>query len=215
MGQPTTTIWDFFSIELLAVAVADGLFSIICARDYGRNSDDGVLRNSPFGNLFHMNKLNILPAYPLSNETELFPMYFVGDEAFPLSENILRPYPGRDLNNKRRIFNDRLERARKTVECAFLRLASKFRVFYSRISCEPTKIEVILKSACVLHNFIYKNEKFRVYPNEDNSVSFGKKLKVQNKRPTNTARANRDKLADFFMKPENAVPWQNYYCVKS
>ena len=81
------------------------LMAIICARDYGRNSDGGVLRNSPFGNLLYTNKLNIPPAHPLSNETEPFPMYFVGDEVFPLGENILRPYPGRDLNNKRRIFN--------------------------------------------------------------------------------------------------------------
>ncbi|KAG1682212.1 hypothetical protein GQR58_011217 [Nymphon striatum] len=32
-----------------------------------------------------------------------FPFVFVGDETFPLKENLLRPYPGRSLNHDRRI----------------------------------------------------------------------------------------------------------------
>ncbi|KAL4089001.1 hypothetical protein QTP88_024079 [Uroleucon formosanum] len=51
------------------------------------------------------------------------------DEAFPLKNNIMRPYPKRILDMKKRIFNFRLSRARKSVECAFGMLVSKFRLF--------------------------------------------------------------------------------------
>ena len=50
--------------------------------------------------------------YPLS-------YCFVGDEAFPLKTWLLRPYPGRELTDRRRIYNYRLSRARRTIENAF------------------------------------------------------------------------------------------------
>lgn len=70
-----------FSIVLMAVSDADGMFSIISVGDYGRNSDGGVLRHSPLGSLLLSNNLNIPAPAPLPNENDPFPFYFVGDEA--------------------------------------------------------------------------------------------------------------------------------------
>ena len=46
------------------------------------------------------------------------PFVVVGDEAFVLSEHVLRPYSNRNLSVQQRIYNYRLIRARRMVDCA-------------------------------------------------------------------------------------------------
>jgi len=70
---------------------------------------------------------DIPPPSPL-NYDEIkypFPYYLVADEAFPLSGYLMRPYAKKTLDNIKRIFNYRLSRARKTIECTFRMAAEK------------------------------------------------------------------------------------------
>ncbi|KAH9638366.1 hypothetical protein HF086_006221 [Spodoptera exigua] len=83
----------FFSTVLLAVVDAKYNFLIVDVGSYGKNSDGGILQNSKFGKKLNTNKLKLPPNKPLPNTTESLPHVFIGDEAFPLSNNILRPYP--------------------------------------------------------------------------------------------------------------------------
>lgn len=64
------------------------------------------------------------------------------------------PYPRRQLTNKRRIFNYRISRGRKSVECSFGMLASKFRLLETPIHCDVQKVDCIVQALCVLHNFV-------------------------------------------------------------
>jgi hypothetical protein len=57
------------------------------------------------------------------------PFVVVGDEAFGLSEYVLRPFPRRNLSIQKKVFNYMHTRARRMVECAFGILASKWRIF--------------------------------------------------------------------------------------
>ena len=60
------------------------------------------------------------PPKQLPNDIDgaYMPYVIVGDEAFGLS-HVMRPYPQKNLSIKKSIFNYRLTRARRMVECAF------------------------------------------------------------------------------------------------
>ncbi|XP_034097002.1 protein ANTAGONIST OF LIKE HETEROCHROMATIN PROTEIN 1-like [Gymnodraco acuticeps] len=105
------------SLILLAVVDAEYLFRVVDVGGFGRSSDGGSLRNSAFGESLRDGSLQLPPdtVIPGAERLGLLPHVFVGDEAFPLLDNLLRPFPGRQLTRERRLFNYRLSRARKTI----------------------------------------------------------------------------------------------------
>jgi len=102
-----------FSLRsLLAVADADYCFISVEVGAYGSLSDS-VFKNSTFGKLLESNKLNIPDPRVLPSDAEglSMPFVLVGDEAFALSEHVLRPYPNKKLTFLKRIYIYRLSRA--------------------------------------------------------------------------------------------------------
>lgn len=76
----------------------------------GRQSDGGVFRNWEIGRqLFNNsnNELNLPPPKVIESGGSATQYYVVGDAAFPLTPNIMRPYAGRYLPRYQRIFNYR------------------------------------------------------------------------------------------------------------
>ena len=76
------------SVLLMAVAHADYRFKYVHVGAFGSEHDSTVFSRSVFGKRLARGQLNL----PVSPEGEL-PHCFVGDEAFPLWEIIMRPYP--------------------------------------------------------------------------------------------------------------------------
>ena len=75
----------------MAVADSDYKFTFVDIGAYGKDCDSSVFQET-FFKLLIRNKLNIPPSGPLfTNDTENFPLVFVGDEAFSLSEKLTRP----------------------------------------------------------------------------------------------------------------------------
>lgn len=65
-------------------------------------SDGGVWSRSAFKRNMEEGLLHI-------PKPEAFPYHIVGDDAFPLSSSLMKPYPGKslDYNSDKRIFNFR------------------------------------------------------------------------------------------------------------
>ena len=78
-----------------------------------------VLKESAFGPVFENKRFDLPPPKSPPNTDKKLPFVFLAHEAYPLRENLLTPCARRSLSNPSRIFNARLSRARKSVECAF------------------------------------------------------------------------------------------------
>ncbi|CAI6352050.1 unnamed protein product [Macrosiphum euphorbiae] len=118
----------FFSIVLMAAVDANLSFIAIDVGAYGKEGDSNVFRESALGVKLYSQQLKLPdPANLPDDINNPQPFVFIGDEAFALHTNLLRPYPGRGLTLTRKVFNYRLSRARRTVECAFGVLANKRR----------------------------------------------------------------------------------------
>ncbi|KAK7915496.1 hypothetical protein WMY93_011257 [Mugilogobius chulae] len=85
------------SLVLLAVVDARYRFRVIDVGGYGRTSDGGIFASSAFGQALREGTLHLPPDQNLPGADHRGPQphVFVADEAFPLQQNLMRPYSGR------------------------------------------------------------------------------------------------------------------------
>ena len=109
----------YFSIILLAVYNASYLLSVINIGSARYESDTGIFARSKKYEILDTNKIRLPKNMkPLNYET-LLPYFAVGDEAFPLKQYLLYPYPGKNLTFEQKMFNYRLSRAWRIIENTF------------------------------------------------------------------------------------------------
>ena len=147
---------SYFSIVLLAVASADYRFVMVDIGAYRSSNDSGVLNHTALFKCLKKKKLGIPPSKQLPNdikETHV-PHVLLGDEAFPLRCDLMRPFARNALTNERCIFNYRLSRARKVVEIAFGILANQWRIFHRCIQLNPDNVTTVVKATVLLHNIL-------------------------------------------------------------
>lgn len=101
-----------FSTVVMAVVNANYEFIMVHTGINGKVSDGGVFQETTFyKKLVHKN-LN-LPNATIVNDTQyVLPYTFVGDQAFPLMVNLMKPYPDKHITKEEKIFNYRLSCAR-------------------------------------------------------------------------------------------------------
>ncbi|XP_026821718.1 protein ALP1-like [Rhopalosiphum maidis] len=126
----------FFSVVLLVVVDSYYCFMFIDVGSFGKDSDPTIFKNSTLYKKLQNDSLNIPKPNLIRGIQIPMPYVFVGDEAFGLSTNMLRPYAGKCLPINKRIFNYRLSRARRYVECAFGILSNKWRIFHRAIDVD-------------------------------------------------------------------------------
>lgn len=209
----------FFSIVLMALVDAECNFVYIDVGAQGRVSDGGVFSNSSLCQLLDSGRLNLPPSEPIDPSYDVnVPYFFVGDDAFPMQPNLMKPYSRRNLTADELVTNYRISRARRTSENAFGMLANVFRVFHTPIYLKPAKAAKIVRTACVLHNFIrqrvnYVSASGQSQQDEQVGVSCNlTELKSIRGNYTNSAKVVRDQLKEYFCTV-GAIPWQDKQAV--
>jgi hypothetical protein len=151
---------QYFSTVLMAVADARYRFTMINVGAYGKDSDGSILCNTNFHQRLENGTLKLPTETKLPNSEISAPYVFVGDEAFPLRNYLMRPFPRKQTQETNKsYFNYRLSRARMIVECAFGIASSKFRILLKAIETNVENADHVVKAICILHNVIIDCEK--------------------------------------------------------
>ncbi|XP_070153561.1 uncharacterized protein [Polyergus mexicanus] len=149
--------------------------------------------------------------------------------------HMMRSYPGRSLNEQKRIFNYRLSRARKTIENTFGIFAARWRIFRRTIYANPDVANRLVLATMYLHNILkIKNDgKAPLQPrycppqfadreiegdliegewrqqSQDNYIRPIRNAGAH--RASREAYAMRNTLLSYFMTVAGEVPWQYEY----
>ena len=203
-GGTGSTFFNYkktFSTILFAVADAHCNFLYIDVGTNGRVNDAAVFHKSTFKAALEENRLQIPPNG-----------VFVGDDAFPLRKDLLKPYSHcGSLTKTQEVFNYRLSRARRVVENSFGLLASRFQIYEKPIALSLATTEKVVKSTCAIHNWLR-----RTSPGCDDSeprplspdgalrdlIWSGDRLEAH------AGARLRDSYADFF-QTSYVLPWQH------
>lgn len=108
-----------FSVSLMAVCDGKCNFLAVDIGAYGSEHDSTVFSNWDFGQALENDLLGVPEDSVLPNTYQKFPYYLVGDEAFALSQKMMRPIPRKNLGEEEKTYNYRISRARRTIENAF------------------------------------------------------------------------------------------------
>lgn len=199
---------DFFSFVLMAVVDADYCFVFVDIGAPGSNADSTIFKNTTFWNALNSNSIKLPNEKILPGSTlPPVPYVFVADEAFGLHQNIMRPYGGQFLSVQKRVFNYRLSRARRYVECAFGILSNKWRILNRALDVSlPLSIDIV-KACCILHNFVRKRDGHRIREEDftHNLESIQIPPSIRSGRQANNIR---DVFQQYFMSDSGALSWQ-------
>jgi DDE superfamily endonuclease len=220
---------NYYSVVLLAVADANYKFIMVDIGASGSISDGGVLKNSQLGKKLEENKFKFPNPQVRNNGFRPFPA-LVGDDAFPLKKNLLKPYPGKHLQFSSKIFNYRLSRARMVIENSFGILAARWRIFQKPIQADLTLVKLVVKTCVILHNFL-------IDQNDTNGLTFdreenGEEIRGNwrsstnqdtgminiNHQGSNNATAEafqiRDNYREYFISNDGKLQWQETYVMR-
>lgn len=144
----------FYSIVLQAVVDVNYRFMFIDVGGYGSQHDAGTFRASDFCRALENNLLDLPEPSQLPGSNVKLPYFFVGDNAYPIMENLMKPVPGKELPPIFNIYNKRISRGRSVAENAFALKCQIWRIFYTTIQTNPEVVDLIVKCCCLLQNIL-------------------------------------------------------------
>ena len=93
------------------------------------------------------------------------PYYLLDDGIFPLIKWLIKPYPGENLTEGKKISNYRLSRCRQIIENAFGILSARWRIFDRPIRATVKHVERYVLGALALHNYLRQASTASYSPN--------------------------------------------------
>lgn len=215
-----------FSVVLFVIADANYQIIYVNTGTNGRASDGGIWESSEICRKLNNNELNIPNPENLPRTTTKVPYVFIGDQAFPLMNNLMKPFAHRQITHSKKIFNYRLSRARRVVENTFGIMASRFRSLLQPFAVDLPNLDKIILGLCTLHNFLLKNSATHYAPptyldsedTENNTINrgewrnVGEMLELETIQGANSsanAKLVRDKFMDYFLN-EGQTSFQNH-----
>lgn len=148
-----------YSIVFRVLVGANYRYRVVDIGTCGRNTDGGVVTDSALEKVLGIGSLNMTRNTRVGRK--MTPYVTVADEAFPVKENIIRPYSGRGVTSDQKIVNYRLLRARRVVGNAF-EILSHRKLFYRKINLAPKYVDCVGEVAIVLHNSLRSTSDFGI-----------------------------------------------------
>ena len=216
------------SIILLAMVGPEYEFLFVDVGMNGRNSDGGNWSQTRLKNGLEKNTLNFPDPAPLPGRNYPLPYVCTGDDAFPRTAYMMKPYPQENLSLEKRIFNYQLSRMKRISENAFGILVNCWRVFRKPFFLEPEKVKAITLALLTLYNWLRKESDIdkvyfsptvnREYAETGEIIegSWRKEIlteswkSLSNTRahnPANEAKTIREEFTDYITN-EGCIPWQ-------
>lgn len=70
----------------------------------------------------------------------------------------MKPFPGKNLNEERQVYNYRLSRCKRTIENTFGIFAARWRIFRRPIRASVESVERVIKACVCLHNYLIQTD---------------------------------------------------------
>lgn len=206
----------FHSIILLAIVDPYCKFIAVDVGSHGREGDAGILPKSSMGKKINSGQFNLPPPAFLP-QTKVLQPHVLGDSAFSLTENMMKPYPIPAARSDKTIavFNYRHCRARRTSENAFGILCQYFRVFFTAMALKPATADYAVVASCILHNILRQfNIPFTSATTDDDPVpnhNLDALLPTMDINFSFNAEKVREIFGKYFVSKKGSVGWQNVH----
>lgn len=157
------------------------------------------------------NSLGLPPPKILPNSDVILPHVVLGDEAFPLMENLMKPYPRSQslVDHSKAIFNYRLSRARRIVENAFGILTHRFGIYNTPIHLNSDTLEYAVTATCIIHNLLADAKVPPKRKTNDEVIDLEDIQPFDDSESTKEPTEIRNKFREYF-NSVGQVSWQNY-----
>ncbi|XP_037570302.2 uncharacterized protein LOC119450898 [Dermacentor silvarum] len=139
----------WYSIILLALVDHRYRFRYIRVGSPGRCHDASVYAGSGLKEI--VESAHFMSPQAIIEDTRVAPVILC-DQAFPLTEHLMKPFANPRDGTAERVFNYNLSRTRRIVENAFGRMKARFRFVAKRIECRLPNSKRAIRAACTLHN---------------------------------------------------------------